>query len=88
MNLSDVLYEAACRVSIGNDERYSYEYSCPTVWLIGGIIARKKYAWMMGLSHVFSFLYVENAAEEVGWTTKDFRTFMLLMASEAANVDK
>lgn len=89
MTLSEVFYEAACQIS---EEYPDEDRSC----LMVSHVARRHgeafrrhtyetYAHMMGgdCCQDACSIAVENAADSVAWAHKDFRTFMLLMASEA-----
>ena len=76
MTFSEVLYEAACRMS----EKECSHLSCIAVITTShNPVMGAKYGNLM--THFPS--EVRNAARLVGWPVRDFRTFMLLMASEA-----
>jgi hypothetical protein len=82
MTLSEVLYEAACRMSYRHGVRG--EFSCLVVSHIrNNPWDEEAYAQLMFGNWVYPTDKVDEAAQLVGWTVKDFRTFMLLMASEA-----
>lgn len=83
MTLSEVLYEAACDMSLWHDPDF------PSCWLIEeltGTTKGKRPAYEAIMSplpgHPWDHL-VHHATAELGWSVRDFRTFMLLMAAEA-----
>lgn len=84
MKLSDVFYEAACRMSEQNVHESSF--SCH---LISQVANNDRMNLRSSESTAYSDLMTESAndveymAREIGWSASDFRTFMLLMASEA-----
>jgi hypothetical protein len=81
MTMSEVFYEAACRMS----DCDCSNFSCQAV---DGVVVGK-HGEYCDERRVYSALMtdnpisVEQAASEVGWSFREFRTFMLLMASEA-----
>jgi hypothetical protein len=88
MNLSDIFYEAAIRMSDGK----SSFYSCAAVEEVSpsvdpnGYGAMNDYAMLMKPDGSLDLhtLHVRAAAKSVRWGLREYRTFMLLMASEAA----
>lgn len=88
MTLSEIYYEAACLISDGDEN-----YSCIAVDRAVSPDAaysseRQEYSSLLAswVRRYGSSLWkgdVERAAKEAGWSRRDFRTFMLLMASEA-----
>ena len=90
MTLSEVFYEAACNISDGGF-RIEDMFTCYAVSAVGGEPACREYSTLMansfeneGPDHCFlNAVLVTEAGEDIGWSREDFRTFMLLMASEA-----
>ena len=96
MKLSEVFYEAACRTSERSD---SGGLTCARVVQVSegrqAEFALDTYSDLMAATgevcrecakkEVPCSEEVHAFAAEVGWHPKDFRTFMLLMASEAVN---
>lgn len=93
---SEILYEAACRTSdVRRDNYYDmmnpYTYSCHAVAkvesdsLSGEGKTLRAYQVLMtpGDAKYLLVGHVEDAAASVEWRPQDYRTFMLLMASEA-----
>ncbi len=84
MTLSEVFYEAACRIS---DMPGDFgDYSCHVVNVVemGRLTSEKRSAEQEYAEMMTKYSWeVGQAADEVGWNRKDYRTFMLLMASEA-----
>lgn len=79
MTLSEVFYEAACKISHGE-----WVGTGPAVLSTGGFDAHAEYCALMRPDTLNTFAdEVDKAASEIDWTSHDFRTFMLLMASEA-----
>ena len=79
MTLSEVFYEAACRISHKQDY-----FSCIAIDMALNNRGRWsderiEYSYLM----TSDCTEVERAADALGWTRNDFRTFMLLMAAEA-----
>lgn len=82
MELADVFYEAACRMS--NIRSKQGDFSCCVVDSVGGVWSMDEYDKIMrNRRGEFYTDLVEQAAKEVHWSLRDYRTFMLLMASEA-----
>ena len=92
MNLSKVLYDAACQMSHYADDWGNF--SCDQVLTAARNNLRPvdSYSRLMASDvAIDGWLHgidVSIAAHAVKWSMKDYRTFMLLMASEALNVDK
>lgn len=76
MTLSEVFYEAACVMSSGRVHN--------TVAAIRSVSSGYAVNDFMDLCDDVNFYFeVEEVASELGWKPKDFRAFVLLMASEA-----
>ena len=94
MTLSSVLYEAACRVSDSPDCYSIYWWSCNAV---GYVVGNGRYVEGDEVSRYRELMGDEfgrlgtwqplDAAEDLNWHVKDFRTFMLLMAAEEARAN-
>lgn len=89
MTLSEVFYEAACLTSEALDIRDAAHFSCNAVDVaaVGHreryTKERRIYSEIMSEEGDLYHGHVREAAEEVNWGTQHYRTFMLLMASEA-----
>lgn len=96
MKLSDAFYEAACRQS------GMWGYSCHMVAQAsagyiyrGGLFSPTDFPAVVKYSELMrpdrktflDFHDVEAAASSVNWRLSEFRTFMLLMASECMRVN-
>lgn len=82
MTLSDVFYEAACLESELDDEGE------PSCYVVQGVHkeAMKDYSELAAYPRCSEYACgacFEDAASSLKWKLRDFRTFMLLMASEA-----
>ena len=92
MTLSEVLYEAACRMSARSGVK-GFWSCCEIDSVVCGCdkasIEADQYASLMGSNEQNLEPWdVSGAADELNWTKKDFRTFMLLMAAEEARVNR
>lgn len=88
MNLSEVFYEAACQISRDRLNDYS---CCAVDYVVVGYFT----SWQTDISKEYARLVcprttglvriedMEEASGEINWPVRHFRTFMLLMASEA-----
>lgn len=91
MTLSEVFYEAACRMSEGKSNYYSCnavsEVASGRYWCASDeqcrIHERTVYSGLM----TEDWLEVDSCALAVGWSKRDFRTFMLLIAAECMRVN-
>jgi hypothetical protein len=84
MNLSEVFYEAACRIC--NGESDCRVHTCCVVLEVDtgdGPIEEWNDLMLTGTRCSYGSEEVNLAAHELDWPSRDFRTFMLLMASEA-----
>jgi hypothetical protein len=81
MTLSEVLYEAACMMSEGDCSRFS----CNLLKFDFGYDISDEYSELMvdGKNSNEFASQVDADADALEWERRDFRTFMLLMASEA-----
>lgn len=88
MTLSELFYEAACDMS---DENwvdilgYTNDFSCHQIAYAEtkGSCCTTEASALYAKLMTYLPSEVESAANKVRWPWRDFRTFMLLMASEA-----
>lgn len=91
MTLSQVFYEAACRMSNNRTGMSCTEawragedanYPADCYFLYQNVMANEEPSTEDDMPYL-SMSATELAAEMIGWPAHHFRTFMLLMASEA-----
>jgi hypothetical protein len=90
---SEVFYKAACRMSRVRNQSGYCNFSCN---LVAEVETGKRWDGLPRpeMSERYSQLMTESVGEtirgskEIGWPINEFRTFMLLMASEAVKYDR